>query len=133
MTINVEKYPDEPIIVASMKEPMDYYQEMPVMFARILELRDSIQGFPKYYVIIDMTGMKVDFSEVVFSLSEARKASQKRRPEFPMRLHLVGSGELFEFAANALAQTQYGEYNAPLVNNIEDALDAIRADLGKTN
>jgi len=131
MTIIVEKYSDEPIIVATMTEPMDFYQEMPAMFAHILELRDTIQNQPKYYTIIIMTGIKAGFSEIVFSLGEARKTSQKRRLELPIELHLVGAGEIFEMAANALAQIQYGGYAAPLHSNVEEALVAIRADMGK--
>lgn len=131
MTIHIEKYPDEPIIFVSMVEPMDYYQEVPDMFTRILELRDTIEGYSRYYVIMDMTGIKPNFSEIVFSLSHARKASQKRRSEFPMVLNLVGAGELFELVANALAQAQYGEYTAPLQTSVEKALAAVRADIEK--
>ncbi len=133
MTIVVEKYSAEPIIVAALTEPMDFYKEMPPMFERILELRDTIQGCPKYYTIINMTGIKVNFSEMVFSLGEVRKASQKRRPDLPIGLHLVGSGELFEMAAKAMAQLQYGGYAAPLHASLEEALKAIRAELAKTS
>jgi hypothetical protein len=129
MTIIVEKYPDEPIIVATMTPPMSFYQEMPSMFAQILRLRDTIQGHSKYYAVIDMTGIRASFPEILFSLGEARKASQKRRPDLPIGLHLVGSGELFEMVANALSQIQYGGYSAPLHKSIEDALKAVRADM----
>lgn len=132
MTITVEKRPDEPIIVATMINPMRFYQEVPGMFAQILRLRDTIQGHSKYYAIIDLTGIKADFSEILFSLGEARKASQKRRPDMPIGLHLVGSGDLFEMVANALSQIQYGGYAAPLHKSVEVALKAIYADMGKT-
>jgi hypothetical protein len=131
MTVLVEKSSEEPIITATLTEPMDYYKEMPLMFARILELRDTIQGCPKYYTIIDMTGIKADFSEIVFSLGEARKTSQKRRADLPISLHLVGSGDLFEMVANALAQIQYGGYAAPLHKTRGEALVAIHADMAK--
>lgn len=131
MPINVEKQPDTPVIIATMNEPMDFYKEIPEMFARILELRDSIQDHPMYYTIVDLTDIKADFSEIVFALSEARKASQKRRPGFPNSVHLVGSGRLFEMAANALAQAQYGEYSAPLHSTMEEALAAVQADISK--
>jgi hypothetical protein len=131
MTITVEKYPNDPIIVATMKEPMDFYQQIPDMFARILELRDNLQGYKKYYVIINMTGIKADFSEIVFSLGEARKTSQKRRPDMAISLHLVGAGDLFEMVANALSQIQYGGYTAPLHASSEEALKAIRSEMEK--
>lgn len=78
-----------------------------------------------------MTGIKASFSKIVFTLGEARKASQKRHPEFPNKLHFVGSGEIFEITVNALAQIQYGGYSAPLHANTEEVLSAIYADLGK--
>jgi len=131
MTITVEKFQDEPVIMATMTDPMNFYQEIPDMFAQILELRDSIQGHSKYYTIIDMTGIKADFSEIVFSLGEARKASQQRRPDLPNQVHLVGSGDLFEMVAKALAQIQYGGYSAPLHANTEEALEAVRVNQSK--
>ena len=133
MTIIVEKLPDEPIIVATMSEPMDFYNEMPQMFARILELRDTIQGSPKYYCIIVMTGIQVDFGEIVFSLNEVRKTSAKRRPDLPISLHLVGAGDLFEMVANALSQRQYGGYAAPLHFTAEEALAAVRAQISASD
>ncbi|MBN2548649.1 MAG: hypothetical protein JXB15_05810 [Anaerolineales bacterium] len=129
MTVLVEKLPDEPIIVADLIEPMDYYKDIPEMFARIVELRDTIVGCSKYYAIIDMSGIKADFSEIVFSLSEARKASKRRLVEFPVSVHLVGTGDLFEMVANAAAQVQYGGYKAPLYKTRQEALDAIHTDL----
>ncbi len=132
MTIVVQRCPDEPILVASMEEPMDFYQEIPTMFAQILKLRDTIQGCPKYYVIIDMARIKADFSEIVFCLGEARKASQKRRADFPIGLHLVGGGEIFEMVAHALAQIQYGGYAAPLHATAEEAMKAIQTEIRKT-
>lgn len=131
MTVLVEKRSDGPIVFVAMSEPMDFYKEIPEMFARIFELRDSIQGYSKYYTVIDMTEIKAGFAEIVFSLGEARKASKKRLPDFPVELHLVGSGDLFEMVANALAQIQYGGYAAPLYANVESALDAIHSDMKK--
>ena len=127
MTVVVEQYQDHPIIIATISEPVDYRQDIPDMFTRILELRDTLKSYSKYYTIVDVTGIKPNFSELLFSLGEARKASQKRRPEFPNEIHMVGSGELFEMAANALSQIQYGGYTAPLHANVEEALNAIRA------
>ena len=127
MTVVVEQYQDQPIIIATISEPVDYRQDIPDMFTCILELRDTLKSYSKYYTIVDVTGIKPNFSELLFSLGEARKASQKRRPEFPNEIHMVGSGELFEMAANALSQIQYGGYTAPLHANVEEALNAIRA------
>ena len=131
MPITVELLPDEPIIVATMREPINYTEETPPMFTQMIELRDKeLAGkFNKYYVIIDMQGIKPSFSEIVFSLNEARKTGANRLPNLSMTLNLVGSGDLFEMVANALGQTQYGEHKAPLQPTLEKALEAIRADI----
>ena len=131
MPITVERYQDQPIIIATITEPIDGDRDFLDMFARILGIRDTIQGYPKYYTIIDMTRFAPSFSEFFFALVEARKASQKRRPEFPNEIHLVGSGELFRLASNALGQVQYGGYTAPLHANIDEALNAVRANQAK--
>ena len=126
MTVAVEKLQDQPVILASFSEPVNYDKDFPSMFARILELRDTLQGFAKYYTVIDLTGLKPSFSELVFSLGEARKASKQRRADLPNEIHLVGSGDLFEMASKALSQMQYGGYSAPLHASVEEALKAIR-------
>ena len=131
MTIVVEKLPDEPIITAIFSEPMNYVAEVPAMFARILEIRDTIQGSPKYYVIISMTGIKAGFTDIVFSLNEARKTGQRRNPAMPVSLHLVGQGDLFEMVASALGQRQYGGYAAPLHMSLDEAFAAVRAEISE--
>ena len=129
MTIQVDKLPKEPIIIAAFINPVDYQTQVPAMFARILELRDAIVDSPRYYVIIDMSHLKPGFGDIVFSLGEARKASMLRRPDIVISLHLVGSGDLFEMVAGALSQMQYGGYGAPLHKSIEEALAAVRAEI----
>jgi len=129
MPIHVEKLADEPIIMATYENPIDYYTEMATMFARILALRETITDSPKYYVIIDMTDIHPGFSEIVHSLGEASKASKQRRADLPISLHLVGTGSLFEMIANALGQRQYGGYTAPLHTTLTEALAAIRAEI----
>jgi hypothetical protein len=129
MTITVERLPNEPIIVATFAEPMRYDAEVPAMFARILELRETIINSPKYYVLIDITAVKPGFNEVMFSLSEVRKASQKRRPDLPISLHLAGEGDLFSLLAKSMSQMQYGSYIAPLHPSADEALKSIRAQI----
>ncbi|MCJ7432003.1 MAG: hypothetical protein MUO77_00805 [Anaerolineales bacterium] len=129
MPITVEKLSGEPIIVATFTEPMNYIAEVPSMFSRILELRDTIEDSLKYWVIIEMSGIKPDFDDVMFSLGEARKASKQRRSDMPISLHMVGTGGLFKMIASAMSQHQYGEYTTPLHLSLSEALDVIRTDI----
>lgn len=132
MSIVVEKLPGEPIIVATLSEPMNYAKEIPTMFSRILEIRDTIVDSPKYWLIIEMSRIKPDFDDIMFSLGEARKASKQRRPDMPISLHMVGFGGLFKMVANAMSQHQYGGYAiTPLHLSLSEALDAIHAEIGR--
>jgi hypothetical protein len=129
MPIVVERLPHEPIILATFSEPVDYNAEVPAMFAQILELRDTIVGSPKYYVLIDISRVKPNFSEVTFALGEVRKASMKRRADLPISLHLAGEGGLFNLLAKSMSQMQYGSYVAPLHPNVPEALGIIRSQI----
>lgn len=129
MTITVNRLPDGPIIVATYREPMDWHKEVPEMFEQIFTLRDTFEGCPKYYVIIDVSAVKVGFSEMVTALGEVRSASKRRRADMPIQLSMVGSGTLIQFASKALGQQQYGEYHTPLHASLDEALHAIRADI----
>jgi hypothetical protein len=129
VTITVNKQPDGPIILATFEEPVDWHTEVPDMFAQIFALRDTFEGCPKYYVIIDVSAVKVGFGEMVSALGEVRAASKKRRPDMPIQLSMVGSGSLIEFAAKAMQQSQYGEYHSPLYTSVEKALEVIHADI----
>lgn len=130
MTVTVEKLTEEPIIVATFANPMNYYVDVPEMFSKILELRETITGSPKYYIIIDMSAIKANFNEIVFSLGEARKASARRIPTMPASLHLVGAGDIFKMVADALGQGQYGGYKAPLYTSVDRALQVVHEELG---
>ena len=130
MPINVECLPDEPIIIASFVEPIDYREESPWMFQRFVEIRDTdLEGYSRYYTIIDTNGVKVGFSDMVFIMGESRIARQQRREDRPVTLVLVGSGGLMELASKAAGQRQYGSYSMRLFTSLEDALESIRAEL----
>jgi hypothetical protein len=132
MTINVEQLPDEPIIVATFVEPMNYQEEAPWMFQRFVELRDAaLEGYSRYYTIIDTNGVKAGFSEIVFMLGESRTARQNRREDRPVSLALIGSGGLMEMAAKAMSQRQYGGTGMRLFNTLDAALETIRAELAE--
>ena len=130
MTINVEALPGEPIIIATFEEPMDYHQDAPWMFQRFIELRDTdLEGYSRYYTIIDTNGVKAGFSDIVATLGESKAAREKRRADRPVTLALVGSGALMDLASKAMGQSQYGGYGMRLYTSLDAALDAIRAEL----
>jgi microcompartment protein CcmK/EutM len=130
MTITVEQLPGEPILIATFIEPMDYHQDAPWMFQRFVEMRDTdLEGYSRYYTIIDTNGVKAGFSDIVFTLGESRAARQHRREDRPVSLALVGSGGLMELASKAMGQSQYGGYSMRLFTSLDAALEATRAEL----
>jgi hypothetical protein len=132
MTIHVSRLPDEAIIVATFEPPLNLHEEIPWMFQKFLELRDTIENSRIYYVVIDTAtsrGAKYNFGEVVFILGEARTASRQKRPDMEARLMLVGGGVLIDMAAKAMAQLQYGSYAMRMYATVEDALSTARAEL----
>ena len=78
---------------------------------------------------MDVSAVKVRFGEVVLTLGGVRKASKRRRPDMPISLSLVGSGNLVRLASKAMGQKQYGEYRVNLYASLDRALDDVRADI----
>lgn len=129
MPIIVEKLPDEPIIVVTCQEPMNYVQEAPAAFDQVLALRDTIYGCSEYFVVFDASAVRMSFGDMVTMMGEVKRASQQRRSDLAVIPSLVGSGGLVELAANAVQQTQYGAYKVPLFTSTDQALASIRAGL----
>lgn len=129
MPITVDKLSDEPIIVSTFTEPINYDTDLSEMFSKILEFRDKIENSPKYYAVMDISRIKPGFSDIVLSLGEVRKVSKKRRADIPINLHLVGDGDFFSILAKAMTQTQYGNYTARFHSSLSKALDIIRAEI----
>lgn len=129
MTVTVNKLPDEPVILISCQEPVDWSKEFHAALEELVRLRDSLEGCPKYYAIIDVTAVTMGFSDVVLALGEAHEASKKHRQDMPVSLSLVGSGGLMELASKAMGQQQYGKYHMPLYTSLDKALEIVRADI----
>ncbi len=132
MTIQVSQLPDEAIITAIFEPPMNLHEEIPWMFQRFIELRDTLENSSVYYVVLDTAtsrGTRYSFGDVVFILGEARIASRQKRPDMEARLMLVGGGMLLDMAAKAMAQLQYGSYAMRLYATVEEALSTARAEI----
>lgn len=130
MTMTIKKLPDNPIILASFHEPMDWHQDATNMLDQLIELRDqSIGGCPRYYVIIDLSAVKFGISDVVMALAALRRINIKRRPEMPANVSLIGSGNFMQLVAQAIGQQQYGEYQVQMYTSMDKTLESIHADI----
>lgn len=111
---------------------MNLREEIPAMFQSYIELSKTLGASPVLYVITDTTDLtSVAFSDLVFVLSESRVMRSHRTDGQSVRLMLVGAGNLFELAAKAMGQLQYGSQWMRLFPTLGDALAAARAELGE--
>ena len=132
MTISIERLPEEPIIVATLAEPMNHQEEGPRMFQRLAEIRNTeMVDYSHYYIVIDTNGVKTGFSDIVIMLSEMRNARQRHEGGQPVKVILVGSGQMIELATSAMGQAQYGGYGGRLFTSLGEALDSVRAELAE--
>jgi hypothetical protein len=123
MPIKVEQLPEESIIVATVSEPFDPRQDVPAMFAEFTRLRLAIQG--DVAVILDLSGGKAAFSQVVMALAEASsgiKAGRAAGIDRPPIMIFVGAGILADLASKAMAQRQYGGVKGHLCATQDEAI-----------
>lgn len=125
MPIQVTRLPGEPIITAVFEEPADFHAEVPAMFQRVIELRDTIEDSDRYFFIMDVSAARLSFSDIVFAMGESRIARDQRRDDLPVTTLMVGSGPLLEMAAKAMNQRQYGGYGMRLCTSMDEALSVI--------
>jgi len=132
MPIIVERLPDEPIIIATFHDPIDFKAESARMFQQFIDIRDSeLEGFTHYYTIIHTNGARTGFSDIVLMMGESRIARQQRREDMTISLILVGSGALMEMATKAVGQNQYGNYGMRLFTSLDEALEIVREELAE--
>ncbi|MBN1311933.1 MAG: hypothetical protein JXB30_10980 [Anaerolineae bacterium] len=127
MPVEIEKLPDEPIIVATMKDPFDPGQDIPAMFAEFTRLRLEIEN--DVALIIDIRGNKAAFSQVMVAMAKASRGIRDGKAagvKSPPIIIFVGSGILADLAANAMAQKQYGGVKGHLCTSTDEALALAR-------
>jgi hypothetical protein len=109
---------------------VDWHQDATQMLEQLVALRDAtIEGCPRYYAIIDLSTVKVGFSDVVMALGALRRVNQKRRPDMPAYVSLVGSGSILQLISQAVGQQQYGEYHVQMYTDMDKALGNIHIDI----
>jgi hypothetical protein len=129
MAFDVERLEGEPIIVVrGRREPDDHRREMIDMFTAV----DALIGpDEKVFCITDLSDTKVNFSNMVMGMSSIRD----RRPGSPSDPRItnimVASGPLWNLAASAASQAQYGGVNVHLYSTVEEAIEFARQESRK--
>jgi hypothetical protein len=129
MPAAIQRLSDQPVIVVTITDPFDAYQELPATEQRFRELADTIQG--PVYRIIDMREWHAKFIDVMSGLAFDTRREGGMSKDSRIRTVLIGSGEMIKITATAMTQKQYGGNEQPLVGSMEEALDCVHADQRK--
>lgn len=125
-----EKLPNEPIIILAVSDPSDKLaDEMKAAYVDIARWAVEIDG--PYIRITDATGLNITFGEFVKVLSAASTSGPGSASDPNATTLLVATDDLVKFAAEALAQEQYGNLNIGLFESRDDALAHARAEIAR--
>ncbi len=127
MPLHVEPRVAERILIQRHVPPIDPVENMQ---AAIESTKDFYQQVgQEFFVISDARQFPVTFDVLVEGLDLIRRSLTG----IPIRLVVIGDGELIRLAAEAIAQKQYGGFEAGKVfANDEEALAYCMAELQKS-
>jgi hypothetical protein len=132
MPITISQLTGQPIVLATLEQPMELRQEVPAMFQDLIALTQSLDGYPWLYIVVDATKAGAfSFGDIVYILSESRVTIPHRRADMAVRLMLIGSGMLLDLAAKAMSQLQYGGYQMRLFPTLDQALETAQDELAE--
>jgi hypothetical protein len=122
MSINTIKLDGEPIVVFTFGEPFDVVSDVNDLTAEI-ETLSSIYS-EGLTIILEMTGIRVDFSSVVSGLGQL---ARRRSGSSKNRAVLVSSEGIIARVSDWTSQGQYGQRAIPCFKTLDDALAHARA------
>jgi hypothetical protein len=131
MAIIVDKLPDEPIIIATLVDPVELADSQ-----RGTEFTTQVLGEidGPVYVINDFRHAHIDFSFMVQGLVEALQKTRNKSGSIHdprIRMVAVTDSGMFKIAVQAAQHVQYGGFDIPLFATLEDALDYVRGKIAR--
>lgn len=122
MTVECKQLGDEPIVIATIFEPVNMAVDPQANRDFSNEVARQFDG--PVYRITDFTNFEVTFSQLVLGLAEDIKSSE------PNIKHVfVGSGEMVELQTRAGSQEQYGAHEIQLFESVDEAIAFAREQL----
>jgi len=129
MDYTVQKYPEEPIVEFTVTEQFRIYDHMPDAVEEAYELLDGLDE--DIYYVVDAGHLRLDFSGAVAALAMLAKGELALfRHSRIHKIVVAGKSRLLEMSAKALGQAQYGGLTVYFYHTIEEALTAVRAEIG---
>jgi len=120
MTVNIEKIPNEPIIMMHFGMPFDANRDLHEANLATAEYMQKV-GSPVCR-IEDITGLDVDFGVVVNGLAAATQHIPGSMSDPNVYNVMVGHGDLSELIASSFSQKQYGGKPTPIFKTVDEAL-----------
>ncbi len=124
MAVNVQRLPNEPIVVITMIPPVNPMQDAPRASQEAFKLKQECGGH--VYRILDFSQVKLTFSDLVMGMAEDSHQPGGMADK-DVTTVFIGSGELVAFGVKSFAeQKQYGLVNP---TQLFTSLDAALADI----
>ena len=125
--INIEPHFAERILVERYVAPVEPETDMAAAVQAINDFYQQVQR--EFFVIVDARQFPVTFDVLVDALDLVRR----HIAGVPVRFVVIGDGELVRLAAEAIAQKQYGGFEAGKVFATDsEALEYCTAELRKS-
>ncbi len=124
MPVKLEPRVSERILVQRYIQPVDLAAELPAAIEAIAEFSREVQG--AFFAVIDMRAAPINLDGLIEALDLVRR----KLANVPVRFVAIGTGEMVELAASAVAQRQYGSFEpAKVFATEEEALAYCLAEL----
>ena len=131
MPYTVEQLPGEAIIRVVFTNPVDFQHDIDDLLAQLLDIAKDIPG-SRAYVIYDVRGFKIGFSELVMALAAALRPSKSDLAwDTRIRGAVVGATGLLKLGFESAKQAQYGGINFEPFNTFEEAVAFAREQIAQ--
>jgi hypothetical protein len=128
MPYKISRLGQEPIIVTTLTDPIDWARDIKQTTAQVAALAAEIDG--EGFRITDLTKTDVTFSEMMMGLSAVLRSEGGWLSTPDMRPIVVTRQELGrEFQAFAAEQKQYGKLHIELFSTLDEAIAYAREQL----
>jgi hypothetical protein len=130
MPATVEKLPDEPIILVTVKGRFDL-RTAKATFRDIAELIEGMK--PPVYRITDFQQMQANFPDML-AIMKAVSRGPAGSPTDPRIIGIfVGNHPMLQLAVSMLKQKQFGGLSIPLFKSVDEALSYVRFQIANRN
>lgn len=132
MPIQVERLPNEPIIIYHYPEKLANSHEITAALEEAIRVHQSkMDADPIIWVIHDTTDLKIDFGTVISMIATLTKDGPEGFDDPRLKVAAVTKSDLIRFVARSTNQDQYGNWNVRVVETLEEAIACAREDIAK--